>query len=96
LKHLLDVCNAKDKAVRFRACQTVSKTLHHLEEGTDLDDIYEGLEKTMLKRIEDKIPGIRVQAINALGRLQDVQDADCPIVAAYLSRMANDSSPGEL
>ena len=95
MRHLLTICSAKDKAVRFRACQAISKTLHSLDESVDMDDIWEDLEKEMLERTADKIPIVRVQAINALGRLQDTADADCPIVNTYLARMTNDSSPGE-
>lgn len=36
----------------------------------------------MLARVTDKIPAVRVQAINALSRLQDPSDADCQIITA--------------
>lgn len=36
----------------------------------------------MLVRTTDKIPAVRVQAINALSRLQDATDADCKIIAS--------------
>ena len=57
--------------------------------------MWELLQETMLCRMTDKIPVVRVQAINALTRLQDPTDMDCPIIQAYLQHMNCDSSPGE-
>lgn len=95
LKHLLSICHAKDKAVRFRACQAVSKLLNALDEEAEVDDdMWELLQETMLRRMTDKIPVVRVQAINALTRLQEPTDMDCPVIQAYLQRMECDSSPG--
>lgn len=82
--------------MRFRACQTVSKLLNALDEGAEVDDeMWELLQTTMLKRTTDKIPIVRVQAINALVRLQDPSDVDCPVINAFLQRMECDSSPGK-
>lgn len=95
LKHLLDACSAKDKAVRFRACQAVSKLLNALDEEAEVDDdMWELLQTIMLRRMTDKIPVVRVQAINAVSRLQDPSDLDCPIIKGYLQCMECDSSPG--
>ena len=89
------MCHAKDKAVRFRACQAVSKLLNALDEEAEVDDdMWDLLQDTMLCRMTDKIPVVRVQAINALGRLQDATDVECPIIQGYLQRMECDSSPG--
>eukprot|EP00043_Microstomoeca_roanoka_P013278 m.130069 g.130069 ORF g.130069 m.130069 type:complete len:1089 (+) comp15712_c0_seq3:239-3505(+) len=94
IKHLVSISGAKDKAVRFRACQTLSKLLHALDEEAEIDDdIWEDLQTAMLERIKDKIPVVRVQAINALSRLQDPSDIDCPVIAEYQQRLTCDASP---
>lgn len=91
---LLERSGAKDKGVRFRVCMYVSKLLHALNEEAEMDDdIGEEIYKTMLQRARDKIPAVRVQAINALVRLQDPTDSECEIIKEYLDRMASDSSP---
>lgn len=87
--------DAKDKAVRFRACQTISKLLNALGDDAEIDDdVWELLQDIMIKRTQDKIPVVRVEAIKALARLQDARDAECPIIQAYVSRMESDASPG--
>ena len=94
IQHLVTISDAKDKAVRFRACQTLSKLMHALDEDAEIDDdIWEALQEAMLKRIKDKVPVVRVQAINALSRLQDPSDLDCPVIAEYRQRLTCDGSP---
>lgn len=96
INHLIEISGAKDKAVRFRACQTLSKLLHALDEDAEIDDdVWDKLQDAMLIRITDKIPVVRVQAINALSRLQDPTDADCPVIREYRQRLVSDSSPGK-
>ena len=34
----------------------------------------------MLQRLRDKFPNVRIQAVLALGRLQDPHDSECPII----------------
>lgn len=58
------------------------------------DDVFEQLQDILILRAQDKIPIVRVQAINALARLQDASDAECPVIDTFLARMAADSSPG--
>ena len=94
IAHLLTVCGAKDKAVRFRACQLISRIFNGLDEEAEVDgDVCDGVLSRMLTRVTDKVPVVRVQAINALARLQDPTDAGCEIIAAYMARMASDNSP---
>eukprot|EP00049_Salpingoeca_infusionum_P015378 m.298881 g.298881 ORF g.298881 m.298881 type:complete len:382 (+) comp15866_c0_seq10:34-1179(+) len=94
LKHLIAASKAKDKAVRFRSCQAVCKLLNALSEDAEIDDeIWDDLQRSMLTRTQDKIPVVRVHAIGALGRLQDQNTAECPVVQAYISLLTCDSSP---
>ena len=46
-----------------------------------------------MKRLRDKIPGVRVQAIEMLTRLQNPADAEDEITAEYLRMASSDSSP---
>ena len=48
--------------------------------------------KTLMPRLHDKIPNIRVWAIKALGRFQNPEDVNDPIVTELLNLMKNDSS----
>ncbi len=65
------VHNAKEKSVRFRACQIISNILRDLDEDTEIDDgLWQALQSTLLMRIRDKIAVVRVEAVKALTRLQ--------------------------
>ncbi|PYI35887.1 ARM repeat-containing protein [Aspergillus indologenus CBS 114.80] len=65
---------AKDKTVRFRATQIVAHIVNSLE--TIDDDQYHAIRHGLLKRIRDKEPAVRVQAVMGLGRLAGNDDDD--------------------
>ena len=44
----------------------------------------------MMVRIKDKFPGIRIQAVMALIRLQDPTDEECPVIDAFLRSLETD------
>lgn len=90
---LLDSHDAKDKAVRFRVCQLVNKILNNLDDDAVIDDkLADRIFETMLTRLYDKIPAVRVQAVAAVSRLQDPGDTECAVISTYLSLMSTDSS----
>ncbi|XP_031571204.1 condensin complex subunit 3-like [Actinia tenebrosa] len=92
-KFLLDCHDAKDKGVRFRSCQLINKLLNNMDDDASIDDdIADGILTSMLKRLKDKIPAIRIQAVYALSRLQDPRDDDCPVLSSYMQMMTTDSS----
>ena len=71
IMYLAPLSDAKDKAVRFRVCQLISRLFNALGEDAEIeDDLWESVYKSMLARLTDKIPVVRIQAINALARLQ--------------------------
>ena len=78
IRFLLNVTAAKDRAVRFRACQMVAGILNALGPDAEIsDDLYDQMEETMLERLRDNTPAVRAQAARALSRLQDGgEDAD--------------------
>jgi condensin complex subunit 3 len=93
LNFLLDVHDARDKAVRYRACQLVSKIFRNMhEEATINEQLADKILTSMMTRLCDKIPIIRSQAICALSRLQDPIDPKCPVVEVYLYLMQSDNS----
>jgi condensin complex subunit 3 len=78
ISFLLNVTTAKDRAIRFRACQVVAGILNALGPDAEIsDDLYDQMEETMLERLRDNTPVVRAQAARALSRLQDGgEDAD--------------------
>lgn len=66
---ILDCHDAKDKAVRFRACQLIHKILSNMDDEACIDDdMADCILQHMLKRLVDKMPPVRVQAVYALSR----------------------------
>nr|XP_055182182.1 condensin complex subunit 3 isoform X2 [Nyctereutes procyonoides] len=91
---LLKSHEANSNAVRFRACQLISKFLGSMPENAQIDDdLFDKINEAMLTRLKDKIPNVRIQAVLALSRLQDPKDDDCPVVNAYATLIENDSNP---
>ena len=74
LKILLRLLQSKDKTVRFRATQTVTQLLNSLDQ-IDMD-IYALIKVGLTKRLRDKEPSVRVQAVLGLGRLVGNDDED--------------------
>ena len=63
----------------------INKLLNSMGEDADIDDdLYNGIYDGMLIRLRDTIPVVRVQAVLALARLQNPEDASCPVIAGNL------------
>ena len=72
LSILVQLLASKEKTVRYRATQLVAHIINSLD---SIDDDYFHLLRTgLLKRIRDKEPMIRVQAVLGLGRLVGNED----------------------
>ncbi|KAH8731774.1 nuclear condensing complex subunit [Phaeosphaeriaceae sp. PMI808] len=101
LTTILSFLNGKDKTIRFRATQLVAHIVNSL---TTIDDeIFDLIRVGFLKRLRDKEPSVRVQAILGLGRLagnddeeQDEEDSDDDAAGGILEKlldiMINDPS----
>lgn len=74
--HILSMINpllsSKEKTVRYRATQLVAHIINSLDSIDD--ESYHLLKMGLLKRIRDKEPMIRVQAVLGLGRLAGNED----------------------
>ncbi|PYI00626.1 hypothetical protein BO78DRAFT_401960 [Aspergillus sclerotiicarbonarius CBS 121057] len=85
----------KDKTVRFRATQIIAYIVNSLE--TIDDDQYRAIRAGLLKRIRDKEPAVRVQAVMGLGRLagneeDDDNDDSKALLERLIDIMQNDTS----
>ncbi|KAF9691454.1 hypothetical protein EKO04_010694 [Ascochyta lentis] len=84
LKTILRLLPSKDKTIRFRATQTVTHMVNSLDQIDD--DVYALIRVGLFKRLRDKEPSVRVQAVLGLGRLtgedEDDQDNDSDDEAA--------------
>lgn len=67
LSKLVPILSAKEKTVRFRATQIISHVVNSLDSIDD--ELYHLIRQGLIKRIRDKEPTIRVQAVLGLGRL---------------------------
>jgi condensin complex subunit 3 len=65
---------AKDKMVRYRATQIVSHVVNSLDSIDD--ELYHLIRQGLVKRIRDKEPTVRVQAVLGLGRLAGNEDGE--------------------
>ncbi|KAL6722132.1 chromosome condensation complex Condensin, subunit G [Lecanora helva] len=74
LSILLQFLGSKEKVVRYRATQLVAHIINSLDSIDD--DYYHLLRVGLLKRIRDKEPMVRVQAVLGLGRLAGNEDED--------------------
>lgn len=64
---IVPLLGAKEKMVRFRATQIISHIVNSLDSVDD--ELYHLIRQGLLKRIRDKEPTVRVQAVLGLGRL---------------------------
>lgn len=90
---LLPFLCAKDKTIRYRATQLVSQILGVLS-AID-DDLYRVIRHELIKRLHDKVPAIRLEAVVALGKIvenemddaPDEQDSDEEIAPGLLEKL---------
>ncbi|KAI4320278.1 hypothetical protein MLD38_033775 [Melastoma candidum] len=69
LRFLLVAAAAANKATRFRACQIVSEIILRLPDEAEVDgDLWDEVIDSMMIRLRDKVPVVRVFAVRALSR----------------------------
>ncbi|MBN3309460.1 CND3 protein, partial [Amia calva] len=91
---LLESHDASSHAVRFRVCQLVNKLLANMGENAQIDDdLFDRIHDTMLYRVKDKFPNVRIQAALAMARLQEPHNDECRTISAYMLILGNDSNP---
>ena len=91
---LLDHHEVESSGARWKVCLLVNRLLKLLGEEAEIDDdLYQKIYDNMLERLKDKVAEIRAQAVNALQRLQDPKDDQCPIIKAFIFHMGCDPSP---
>lgn len=80
--------------VRFRLCQFTNMLLGSMSAGASIDDsICDNIMKYMIERLKDYSSSVRVQAVQALQRLQIPENPNDVIIKLYLFHLANDPSP---
>ena len=67
LSMLIPILSVKEKTVRFRATQIISHVINNLDSIDD--ELYHLIRQGLIRRIRDKEPNIRTQAVMGLGRL---------------------------
>ncbi|KKY23192.1 putative nuclear condensin complex subunit 3 [Phaeomoniella chlamydospora] len=102
LSMLIPLLSAKEKTVRYRATQIISHVINTLESIDD--ELYHLIRQSLMKRIRDKEPTIRIQAVMGLGRLagneaeededdEDGEDVDSSgLLGKLLDALQNDTS----
>lgn len=92
---IVPLLSAKDKIVRFRTTQIIAHVVNSLD--TVDDELYHTLRQGLLKRIRDKEPSVRVQAVMGLGRLagneedDENDDTNAALVEKLVDIMQNDT-----
>ncbi|KAF3479663.1 condensin complex component cnd3 [Arthroderma uncinatum] len=71
---LIPLLAAKDKTVRYRTTQIISHIVNSLDSIDD--ELYNLIRQGLVKRIRDKEPTVRVQAVMGLGRLAGNDEED--------------------
>ncbi|EPQ52389.1 chromosome condensation complex protein [Gloeophyllum trabeum ATCC 11539] len=96
LKFLLKGFLAKDKNVRYRVVQILAEVVSHMGELDE--DLYTQIRESLLDRLRDKEPFVRVQAVIGLAKLYgtedpaDLEDGEPPVVEVLLDTLAHDPS----
>ncbi|KAL4956495.1 nuclear condensing complex subunit [Aspergillus filifer] len=93
---IVPLLSAKDKIVRFRTTQIIAHVVNSLD--TVDDELYHTLRQGLLKRIRDKEPSVRVQAVMGLARLagneeddDESDDTNAALVEKLIDIMQNDT-----
>lgn len=85
---------SKSPVIRFRICQFVNLLLNSLSNDAALDDsICDNILKYMMERMRDVSATVRVQALNAMQRLQMPDNPSDHVVKIYQHHLNSDPSP---
>lgn len=95
---LMQAHNSKEKAVRFRVCQLLSKIVHlaYKEENAHINissRLLIAISEVLLQRVYDKMPLVRIHSLLGLSCMMDVTDPECPVTMAFVDLMEKDASP---
>jgi condensin complex subunit 3 len=71
---IIPLLGAKDKTVRYRATQIIAHIVNSLDSIDD--ELYHMIRQGLLKRLRDKEPNVRIQAVTGLARLVGNQADD--------------------
>lgn len=83
---LLFSTDATNKVVRLRACQILSEVILRLNEDAEVsDEVWDDVIESMHRRMQDKVPAIRVYSARALARFASADGSDDPEDDAILS-----------
>jgi hypothetical protein len=94
LTHLYERLKCANKSVRERACHVLAgfMTIICQEELEIEQQIIDSFVDNIMIRLEDRIPAVRVAAIEALKHLQDPQNDDCKIIAQFVNLLDSDDT----
>ncbi|GLJ51847.1 hypothetical protein SUGI_1101390 [Cryptomeria japonica] len=89
---LLYSADASHKAVRFRSCQILSEVIMRLPDNAEVsNEVWDEVIDCMQRRMQDKVPIVRVYAIRALARFaNDVDNAN--IVNLYKEALSSEQN----
>lgn len=71
---MIPLLAAKERIIRYRTTQIVTHIVNSLDSVDD--ELYHLIRQGLIKRIRDKEPSVRVQAVMGLGRLAGNEDED--------------------
>lgn len=97
LSIFINFLEAKDKTVRFRTCQILSKMFTHSTSDSANNirinsALSNELTDALLERLKDRYHLVRLYATSALAFLQDPSDADCLVTSAMVWVMDHDTN----
>jgi condensin complex subunit 3 len=89
---LLYTSDASNKAVRFRACQILSEVIMRLPDNAEVsNEVWDEVIDCMQRRMQDKVPIIRVYAVRALARFaNDIENVN--IVDLYKEALVSEQN----
>lgn len=93
ISFLLEMSTASDKTIRTKSCLFISQIFSNMSLEAEIpDSLWESTISTLVSRLHDKIPAVRMWAIRALGRLQNPDDENDVVVSEILRLMKTDDS----
>ncbi|CAG9771341.1 unnamed protein product [Ceutorhynchus assimilis] len=84
IDYLLLGSDCDSETIRLRACQLINKIFDNSIEADISDERYEAIKDALLERLRDSKGDIRIQAILALYRLQNLEDPEDPVIAEFI------------
>ncbi|XP_044254397.1 condensin complex subunit 3-like isoform X2 [Tribolium madens] len=93
MNKVFQLSHLEEYNIRYNSCYFISRVLQDIGGEVQLDvELIDGIQSTLLERMQETKVSIRLVTMSALVRLQDPGNPECPVMKAYTEALCSSSA----